>query len=1007
MAENLNEALAPATNQWGTISFEIPDFLKDAREAVNDVAELLITILEIVNLALEFVKAFLKAFLDPISFLLELIIEEIRALLRDLQQIGIYITGDWALLGWPPEDLRGGFQAYERRMIARLADRTDPTRPDVSGRMTVLGFFGYLSVDASEFERLVNLILGILRLFGLTYLQDTSGLPIPNILDVKYGAETANVFNFGSMLDTLGSFDGTPPQKARVIWNTQPASAKHPLNPFPLIGPSGFIVTVSALKDGIPLKFGRPRGDTDMKEGAAGEQVQPREYGNVLDGNGKPIVLHGGAEMLAFRGSPFEYNKNIDQGKEAPRDGGTQVWGIIDPARNEIIPLEMLGDASKLGTPGDKKGGSFFYQRTFLIESSTALAHWFAGEYSAVFDIEDMPRVPASSHVVEGTHVFLTEEGEEVTSNYDFNKAANIGSRRASTYYVRVWSAAKNVASEGKVPQWDFKADGVAPQQFKSGQLFRVDLKSGSKSIGFPSQPRKIVFANAHTKDYLDALQTALLVLVLSRSDLPLLDEIEATKTPDTVAAYKEGKWFGTGFAVKRTGLEGSKGLIGHIFPDRESMASSGQDPRQFAAKLYDRIRQVALDIYERTGPMPQIEEYVVKNTDGLRRVTWKELLHNHFGKLNAAVPGGLFGADEPLPLFEALNPKSSDFRSPEWGVAPNIWSMGIAVQDADDLFTISDLLAREPAFTVWNAEVVPITTELADPAAVQALLDKCPLGFRHIYRKFISPDGSLKVPTEWAQYLQSVDNAKRGNGSADKSPLVYVNRTQVQNLTVGEPAGALKGNLVFCRNLFEIEVNQGGSPRTLYDQARLVLDMAAGAFDRPPEDGEWIAIRLFDAFPDLEDFLASILNWLKAVQEAIKSIVDAIIKYIEFVQAQIVELQQLIRRINAMIQSLLSFTFALPAFSGLMLVSNGTDGVMADLVAAQNKPSDSPLAYGGGVALVVPLAPTFLLDLIFLLGDDEGGGDETTVKRPPDAIGVEKLPASAGAAPTDEPDVL
>lgn len=986
MADNLNEALAPATNKWQTVSFEIPDFLKDARDAVNDVAELLITILEIVNVALEFVKAFLKAFLDPISFLLELIIEEIRALLRDLQQIGIYITGDWALLGWPPEDLRGGFAAYERRMIARLADRTDPTRPDVSSRMTVLGFFGYLSVDASEFERLVNLILGILRLFGLSYLQDTSRLPIPNILDVKYGAETANVLNFGSMLDTLGSLDGTPPQKARVIWNTQPASAKHPLNPFPTLGPSGFIVTVSVFKDGIPLKFARPRGDTDKKEGAEGKPVQPREYGNVLDGNGVPIVLHGGAEMLAVHGSPFEYTKNINSTTGAPRDGSTVCFGLVDPARNEIIPLEdfhRAGKVDKLGTPGDHRGHEFFFQRTFLIESDTALAHWFAGEYSAVFDLEDMPRVPGRIDMVHGIATYT--EGLPTTS----------------TYYVRVWSAAKTVASEGKLPQWDFTASGAGPQQFTSGQAFRVDLKSGPGSIGLPSGPRKITFANANTQKYLDALQTALLILVLSRSDLPLLADVEATKTTETIDAYKSGKWFGTGYAETPTGLEGSKGLVGHIIPNRDSMAVPGQDPRQFMAHLYDRIRQVVIDIYERTGPNPSLEEFIAERTGALRKMTWEEVVSGYFGKANLPIPNDWFTGFNALPMFQALASSAPDFKNTEFGVAPNIYSMDIPERDADDLFTVPGLILRKPHFGEWQPRDVEVVAELEDPAEVQALIARSPVMVGNIYAKFVTPDGKLKVPTEWVQYLQSVKGITRTLGSADFAPVLYVNRTRLQELTPGAPKNA--GSVVFCRNLFDIKINN--DTESLYQQAALVLNLATAAFDRSPEDGEWIAIRLFDAFPALEDFLASILNWLKAIQEAIKSIVDAIIKYIEFVQAQIVELQQLIRRINAMIQSLLSFTFALPAFSGLMLVSNGTDGVMADLVAAQNKPSDSPLAYGGGVALVVPLAPTFLLDLFFL-GEDDGSG-ETQVARPPDAVGVEQIPPGAGAPPSDEPDVL
>jgi len=175
--------------------------------------------------------------------------------------------------------------------------------------------------------------------------------------------------------------------------------------------------------------------------------------------------------------------------------------------------------------------------------------------------------------------------------------------------------------------------------------------------------------------------------------------------------------------------------------------------------------------------------------------------------------------------------------------------------------------------------------------------------------------------------------------------------------------------------------------------------------------DGEWIAIRLFDAFPELDEFLTAIENWVRTLADALQSLADAIVKYIEFVQAQIIELQQLIRRINALIQSLLAFSFALPQFSGLMLLSEGTDGLMADLVAADNKPSDSPLSYGGGVAVVIPFGPSFILDLIQVLaagtGEPTQDLDGTTgFGAAPPAIGIEAIEPAA-AVVTDEPDVL
>ena len=283
-----NEILGDTGGKWGTVSFTIPDFLQEVRDAVNDFAELLLTFLEIANLALEFVKAFIKAFIDPLVAIIEAIIAAILEFLRSLKDIGLYITGDWALLGWPPEDLRGGFQGFERRMIARLTDRTDPTRPDVPSTTEVLGFFTYLSVDPTDFERLLNFIITLMKLFGLSFFPDSSSLPVPTIRAIKYGSGALGVdtsFQFKPLDEALGKnvndAPQPPPQRCRVTWVTRPASQKHPLNPFPMLGPSGYLVTVSTIPEGIPLKFARPRANTDQKPagGVPGTGATPRVWG--------------------------------------------------------------------------------------------------------------------------------------------------------------------------------------------------------------------------------------------------------------------------------------------------------------------------------------------------------------------------------------------------------------------------------------------------------------------------------------------------------------------------------------------------------------------------------------------------------------------------------------------------------------------------------------------------------------------------------------------------------
>lgn len=990
----------PAFGQWGTVSFAIPDFLEDIRDTINDFAELLITYLEIANTVLEFAKAFIKGFIDPLAALIEAIIAEIVAILDDLRQIGIYITGDWALLGWPPEDLRGGFTAYERRMIARLTDRTDPTRPDVSSKTSVFGFFTYLSVDPSDFEQLVSFINSIIRLFGLSFFPDTSRLPTPTIREINYGTDAVGVgsaFTLGRVLTSTG---GTPPPLVRLTWVTQPPSEKHPLNPFPQLGPSGYLVTVSTLENGIPLTFARPKRNTETKpaQGDESKKAQPREYGKVLGKDMQPVILHGGAEMLALAGTRFEYNKH-QQANGTPRDGSCQVFGLLNPAENNPLPLEELGTASELGRPGDGRGEDFLLQRTFLVESDTALAQWFFGETNLSLDIKDMPQQARVVREPGGSgRVRLEPDGV------------------ATHYYVRVWSVGKEIAERRAVPQWDFESSEVQQNADTSGAPFIVDMKSGVDAVSLPSQARKITFVNANTQEYLRALRAALLVLVLSRADLPVLDEIEATKGSETADAYRQGGWPGLGFAVERTGLEASRALISLLQPNPEELSKAGQDPVAWALALYERINQVALDIYERTGPMPDVERAVVEATADLRAFRWSDLM-------GASIASGLdgvevnkfiedvWGGDTEPPLFEALNPDGKLLQQTTHGIAPNIRSLGMDAGDVDELFLARNvLLDREPDFVVWGGgSELDITYEESDPAAVQTLMQDAPEGLRSVYEKFVQEAGNLLVPESFRQMLEQVKAGRRTVSSGDLTPVFFFNKPGLIEAT--EKTEVPSGVVVFTRGALRQAEFEGGTA-TIFTQAALALNAATAAATRAPEDGEWIALRLFDAFPELEEFLTMIENWARGLAEAVRSMADAIVKYIEFLQAQIVELQQLIRRINGFIQSLLQFAFALPQFSGLALLSNGTDGLMSDLQSADNKPSDTPLAYGGGVGLVIPFAPSFILDLIAVASGSDavtnGQFDPskvTLVERPPQAIGVEEVQPTP--APADDADVL
>jgi len=73
-----------------------------------------------------------------------------------------------------------------------------------------------------------------------------------------------------------------------------------------------------------------------------------------------------------------------------------------------------------------------------------------------------------------------------------------------------------------------------------------------------------------------------------------------------------------------------------------------------------------------------------------------------------------------------------------------------------------------------------------------------------------------------------------------------------------------------------------------------------------------------------------------------------------------------LLRRIQALLNLILSLDIG-AGFSGLVITSAGTDGLVRDLLAAEDKPVSSQDDLGVGFALVAGGLPLVVLDLITL----------------------------------------
>jgi hypothetical protein len=432
--------------------------------------------------------------------------------------------------------------------------------------------------------------------------------------------------------------------------------------------------------------------------------------------------------------------------------------------------------------------------------------------------------------------------------------------------------------------------------------------------------------------------------------------------------------------------------------------------PITFRQDLKARIQLAAHDIYSKTGPMPEMEAFIVSQTKWLRDATWRQVLQaGHLDRYSSLSSTSSF----PPNSFLDVTPWASlDDVTLSYGIARNPIS---AVGGSE---VIGQRIMGNPEIT-WDRDpqMQTGTLGLSDetwaefflPDGVRAFfnddllrswLRECPAGLRAIYEQSITPEGDIVVSDELRPQLEQAAATGITVGSADLSPVFYFG-----------PPGGDPFRLFYCRGLFvksDIQTGQQENQGSLFQQAALTLRVAGAAIRRPLSDGEWIYIRWLDTVPGVEDFLATLANWVEAIRASLQSIIDTIRKYIEYIEARIVELQQLILRINSLLQSILGFMFQIPKCSVLTLLSTGTGGVLADLVQAENKPSDSPLAYGGGVAVVIPLFPSFaFLDLLLAFWKPEPGVSPSGFmgQDPATVQGIDGIPV----VPPEpvEPDVL
>lgn len=959
-----------ADERWYPAATGVPADLTAAADVLNSVIEFLISVANVALTILEVVKSLLIGLLNPIKAIVEAIIAEIEAFLNDLRQLGVYVT--WDDIVYPFDNLVGGFGPYQARMLGRLTNRNDPTRPNFTTRSAVAGIFLFANANPTGIFQVIDLIRLLLRLFGFNYVR-SRGFPTPVGLTVSYGGSDFAAFkDLGKILR-----GGDVPDVAKVRWSIAPPATV--IGPVPLLpAPPKFLVEVSVFPDGFGVAYNLPTPNANLNQ---------QTFGVLMDPEGEPLRVYGGSTLglspslgSTLSGTQLTVAGVGSDGELKPNN--VTVYAYRNSADTYPIPLSAITGPVN---------GKHLFQRTFVYDVYSLLGINLLSPgqpFSFRLRAEDMPY---NATISQGS-------GGKVDVVPDDEPAREV--------YVRVRAVGSGFTADGNgdletplytIDESTFNGTGTVVPATAS--------ESKADGFGFVSDPVKVTFPDDQTADYLETVTTAIVLLVLSRSELRTLvndpgdasfvigsasSEITAVLqsgsvslsdlTPTLAAALSTRDVKEVGLCP--TGLEAVAAKIVPMFgvmatggkvttggkPDAKSLyGTEGTKPLVFRKKVIDRCRRLAEDILERGGPPTS---GMLETVESLSEVFGTVVSEDGTSTTVARTPLRLlrWGQVFPEVAYTTLGGRTilQGLSDPEASYVDELNGVTVVSGVSPNPLSIEDVrpgALRAMYFGSWESTstITAGSSEIVDSVEPsqpnRVLLRRSP--------GFILPSGASigTVP------------AAIGQGSADMSPVVYAGQSPMWKYavnsasTVGIDAYRYPPRVMFIRN---------GVVRfpELATAIANVLNTTTGSVVSGKPTGAWLALRLFpQGIPPIDEFLQKINDFLRAVLDGLQGIVDIIVAYIEFLQARILELEALLRRIQALVSLVLSLDigaglYALPVLAD----SGGTDALVRGLMGAEDPPPSGTDDIGLGFAIVAGGLPSVILEILTLFFPPQDG---------------------------------
>jgi hypothetical protein len=650
--------------EWQQVGLVVPDFLEPIRDTIDSVFTTIIRILDILVRVLDLLKIFASGLLDPLVFLVQQVRNLVEGLLNDFRQLGIYIHGDFYIAEPSLEKLRGGYPAFEGRMVARFQDQSDPERPNFSSNSTGIACFLLVQADIRGVSRIIQLLEGIDRLFNRDYPIRSMLNSVSNV-QATYGYDGATVASFNKDFfkgflprQRRGQNPRAPYNAVNLTWQMAPIpGASFPSNP--IVPPKGFLIEISVTEQPIKVvceRFIKNANATGNQKNL--NQPARTEVIDCVDDRGNPIELYGGAEQLDISSS-LSWNNTVDGLNGGMKPDSIRVYGLRN--RNDRAPIDL----TQL-----EDNGRHYLQRTFFVKSNI----FFPGKgFGATLLYSDMPY---------NADFELDGQGKLRRIN---------DSDQPEQFFVRVRAVNP---TDGIVPgpiTFQYTADAVNLQS-PSDAILTLKPQGNrtlfTSQLGPPSDRRRILFPDTSTQDYLEAVSQALTIVALCRPDLPVLSGTTGPfnaqfpqVVPDTsnnseanvfLSGRAPNSWQDfTNFARLETKLET---IAQFVLPQvvgrrqiKKYFEETNADLAKFRKKTYSSVRSLTNRYLDQNLPPLAARQLAVDRAQDLLNF---KVGFNDDGEIFTTVDPD----DEGRSLLSWLQDTGRNF-----GISPNPSSMGVA----------------------------------------------------------------------------------------------------------------------------------------------------------------------------------------------------------------------------------------------------------------------------------------------------------------------------------------